>query len=163
MNLRNFLSMYWGDNLITILEGQHNCFDKMTSSDIFDSAEFKKIAENDVIRFDVDNQGNITIYTTVEPDYFTMTFEFDEEKIANDPELDIETCYKWLDDICTTTNFEKIGHGKYQLLPECDDLATIFMLMARFKTQSWLLPNLKKWVSYSPDEGEINALKEIEE
>lgn len=165
MNLRDFLSMYWGDNLITIYEHQadyeYNCFDSMTTSDIYDCPQFKDIADNDVVRFDIDKQGNITIYTVVHG-YYLMEFEFDIDKL-NKIDLEEELALEWLDEICTATNFNKIGKGKYELEDNADDLATIFMLMAKFKTQSWLLPNLKKWVSYSPDEGEINALKEIEE
>ena len=69
MNLRDFLSMYWGDNLITIYEHQadyeYNCFDSMTTSDIYDCPQFKDIADNDVVRFDIADNGNIIIYTVV--------------------------------------------------------------------------------------------------
>lgn len=35
---------------------------------------------------------------------FTMKFEFDEEKLKKDePDLDIEQCYQWLDEICKET------------------------------------------------------------
>ena len=93
---------------------------------------------------------------------FIMKFEFDIDKL-NKIDLEEELALGWLDEICTATNFNKIGKGKYELEDNADDLATIFMLMAKFKTQSWLLTNLKTWKSISDDEGEVDALKEIME
>ena len=85
---------------------------------------------------------------------FTMKFEFDEEKLKkNDPDLDIELVMEWLDEICTDTRFTKIGKCKYKLNDGVDDIGTLIILISRFKQQSWLIPNLKSWLTFSDDEG----------
>lgn len=61
----------------------------------------------------------------------------------NDPDLTIEQCCQWLDEICTDTRFTKIGKCKYKLNDGVDDIGTLIILISRFKQQSWLIPNLK--------------------
>lgn len=46
---------------------------------------------------------------------FTMKLEFDQDKLAKDPELDYELVMEWLDKICEDTYFIKIGTGEYKL------------------------------------------------
>lgn len=91
---------------------------------------------------------------------FTMKFEFDEKKLKkNEPDLDIEQCYQWLDEICKETRFTKTALGEYVLNDGEDDIGSLLVLIGRFKKQSWLIPNLKLWKTFDDEEGEQDALK----
>lgn len=93
---------------------------------------------------------------------FTMKFEFDKEKLKkNVPDLTIEQCCQWLDEICTDTRFTKIGKCEYKLNDGVDDIGTLIILISRFKQQSWLIPNLKSWKTFDDEEGEQDALKVV--
>ncbi|MGN0328526.1 MAG: hypothetical protein ACI4D4_06060 [Lachnospira sp.] len=93
---------------------------------------------------------------------FTMKFEFDEEKLKkNDPDLNIEQCYQWLDEICTDTRFTKTSLGEYVLNDGEDEIGSLLVLIGRFEQQSWLYSNLKSWKTFDDEEGEQDALKVV--
>lgn len=161
MNLRDFMSLYQGDRLITIYEDDYICFEDMVSADIFDSLEFKKIAENKVVKFDILGE-TITVYTIECSEQMTLHFEFSEDKIhENTPDLKIIDCYNMLDKICDSSNFNKIEKGIYNLKNGEDDLGALLVLVSRLKKQSWLIPNLKTWKIFDNEDGEQDALKFI--
>lgn len=161
MNLRDFMSLYNGDNLITIYEDDYICFESMVSADIFDSLEFKKIAENKVVKFDIIGTETIVIYTKC-VEQMILHFEFSENKIhENTPDLKIIDCYKMLDKICDDSNFNKIEKGIYNLKDGEDDIGALLVLVSRLKKQSWLIPNLKTWKIFDNEDGEQDALKFI--
>lgn len=160
MNLRDFMSLYQGDNLITIYEDDYICFENMVSADIFDSLEFKKIAENKVVKFDILG-GAVIIYTIECNEQMILHFEFSEDKIhENTPDLKIIDCYKMLDKICDDSNFNKIEKGIYNLKNGEDDIGALLVLVSRLKKQSWLIQNLN-YFKVIDEDGEQDALKFI--
>jgi hypothetical protein len=92
---------------------------------------------------------------------FTMKLEFDQDKLAKDPELDPELVVEWLDKICEDTYFIKIGTGEYKLQDDEDPIGALLVLISRFKKQSWLIQNLKTWQTFDDEEGEQDALKTV--
>ena len=92
---------------------------------------------------------------------FTMKLEFDQDKLAKDPELDYELVMEWLDKICEDTYFSKIGTGEYKLQDDENPIGALLVLISRFKKQSWLIQNLKTWKTFDDEEGEQDALKTV--
>lgn len=91
---------------------------------------------------------------------FSMKFEFDPDKLKmNEPDMTIEQCYDWLDEICEETFYTKTALGEYSLNDSEDDMGSLLVLIGRLKKQSWLIPNLKSWKTFDDEEGEQDALK----
>ena len=165
MNKEEFMNLYKGNDLISIVLVDEIIFDERKYSVILEDESFEDIAGNGLVKFETGTGkcGRNVIYVYINDykvDDFIMEFEFDSEKIKKNEALSEDLCYEWLDELCQETRFEKIGKGRYKLNDGEDDLGTLLILSAKFESQSWLLPNLKKWITYS-NEGMVDALKEL--
>lgn len=92
---------------------------------------------------------------------FRMKLEFDQDKLAKNPELNNELVMEWLDKICEETCFNKTGEGEYILRENEDPMGVLIVLISRFRQQSWLIQNLKTWKTFDDEDGEQDALKTI--
>ncbi len=64
-----------------------------------------------------------------------------------------------LDKICRDTNFTKDDYGEYSLSNNADPIGSLLVLISRFESQSWLIPNIKTWTVIHDDGIEEDALK----
>lgn len=93
---------------------------------------------------------------------YKMSFKFNPIKLKNiNSNLSEALALEWLDDICTHTNFKKVGEGEYEIDEEADFLGSLMLLIGKIESQSWLVPGLDSWTTYCEEEGEVDALKEL--
>ena len=89
---------------------------------------------------------------------FSMTLESDHEKIAREGRFSVEEFDSLLRKICLDTNFKESSPGHYYLDESSDELGRMLVLDVKFEKLGYIIPNLKTWLTYSEEEGEVNQL-----
>lgn len=89
---------------------------------------------------------------------FKMVIESNHEKLQNEGLYNIEQFDKTIRDICLETNFTETSPNHYTLSDKYDEIGRMMVLNARFKVAKCVIPNLKTWLTYSDEEGEVNWL-----
>ena len=91
-----------------------------------------------------------------------MTIESDHEKLAKDGKLTPQEFDDLLRILCLDTWFKESSPGHYYLNEEDDELGCMLVLDVKFDKLGFIIPYLKKWVTYSDEEGEVDQLAEEE-
>ena len=89
---------------------------------------------------------------------FNMLTESDHDKISKDNRFSVEEFDCLLRDICLDTNFKEDSPGHFSLDDSFDELGRMLVLEVKFDKIGFIIPNLKKWITYSDEEGEVNQL-----
>ena len=87
-----------------------------------------------------------------------MIIESDHEIINKDNRFSVETFDSLLREICLDTNFIEDSPGHYSLEDSFDELGKMLVLEVKFEKIGFIIPYLKKGVTYSDEEGEVNQL-----
>lgn len=91
---------------------------------------------------------------------FRMIIESDHEKLKREGRYDPSKFDLELRKICLETHFEETSPSHYVLGSEYDEIGRMMVLNARLETAGCVLSNLKTWVTFSDDEGEVNWLND---
>lgn len=89
---------------------------------------------------------------------FSMTIESDHNKIKQDGRFSIDEFDTLIRNICLDTNFYENAPGHYYLDEKEDELGSMLVLDAKFDVLGYIVPNLKTWITYSEEEGEVDQL-----
>ncbi len=89
---------------------------------------------------------------------FCMIIESDHDKILRDGRFTISEFDSLLRGICLDTKFQEYSPGHYFLDDSLDELGRMLVLEVKFEKLGYIIPNLKKWTTYSEEEGEVNQL-----
>lgn len=90
---------------------------------------------------------------------FSMTIESDHEKIKQDGRFSVEEFDSLVRNICLDTKFQERSPGHYYLDDSLDELGRMLVLDTKFEKVGYIVPNLKKWITYSEEEGEVDQLE----
>jgi hypothetical protein len=90
-----------------------------------------------------------------------IKIELDKRKIAREKIYPYEKMLTSLDKICQDTSFIKESLGEYRLSDDADSVGSLLVLISRFESQSWLIPNIKSWTITDDDGQEEDALQTL--
>ncbi|MBR6469000.1 MAG: hypothetical protein IKS84_01365 [Lachnospiraceae bacterium] len=88
-----------------------------------------------------------------------IRIELNKDKISREAIYPYDKMVSSLDTICKDTNFIKAGPGEYSLDKDADSIGSLLVLISRFESQSWLIPNIRTWTVINDDGIEEDALK----
>ena len=75
-----------------------------------------------------------------------MRIEIDEKKVDLEGRYSVPKMWKVIDEFCSRY-FTKVSEGVCHLNEGEDFLGAILSLTYMFESQSWLIPNLSRWVA----------------
>ena len=88
---------------------------------------------------------------------FKMIIESDPVALKRNG-LDANEFDSFLRDICLDTKFKESSPNHYYLEEDYDELGRMLVLDVKFEKIGYIIPNLKTWLTYSDEEGEVDQL-----